>query len=1259
MDDEDGTIFHNNSHLLSICAALGGFENVEVDEQGQVVDEAEDVQAAGQPERKTSFKKMYIMGDETLACLRDLKRLLRSDEQSAERNVVRALGRWRIVQTDLIPILLLTHAAGQDKIAQAVLQLFVPLTWPVDKTSRDSAGQQEIQRGYKEAFLQEGVLTAVLEQLLKPLSIHHRERSDRDHAFIGLILTLFRNLLAIKDLQSTITATNEKYSSATRQEDLVICFAKTNITGLLTAFAGSLEEREYADWNLTIMEIFYYLFLNRDPEEMLAGPKKSSAELTALLMEEAGRKRMAARITNSRHARFGGTLALKLQDGQSFTVHNPSSALNSIEDSLDQGKVAQGGIRKAKNEDEYQKFRSIKDPRANAVYVEVATEFVEHCFNGMVASIRRDFAAEKDKVQEEHYARFMWLCAFMLKFQRCALRNHAKKSAEGVSLEEAGTLLDFDTVTGFLDLRGLSFVTGRIGRSQDEKRPDEVHVAVDCLKQMLLSLDAMMLSDDEDFRDASEHMQSNMYYEHSTIEIAVGLARDFKRQTHISHLKAVIEVIHVLLKMLEEYSTKKNVVFRRKKAHARKKKKPTVDSAETTRDGDESDHGDLEEDAMAPAAAVKEVALTFNKIVARFASDSIVSTYCLLLRHYQELESRYIYYIASMFHRLFVKCTNGAPLFYKLTTLQLFNKLITDKRTLPNDSAHKELFGFITYALSKFFKKAAEYSMLYVEVLFTKSRSDCVRIEFKNDEVAVQSAAMDDGEREIEVKPGLSWTEELKIVVTLLMERGDEEHLDWINDTLLDAATLRTPRPPLDDPDEEDERAPEVFDPYDLVGTTAGRRAALNKNAAVRLLLRLLSFEEVHEAVLDRSFRLAPSITSVVLLGHRDTVMKYMEDGGLDDGQKAASLVRKKRKKAVRKNIGEPRKTKEQVVQEFRSAAYIDDSDEDPEADAAFFAAERAMREKLNELHGAPDVDIAGASKPKPKPKAKAAKRTPTKPRKKKPASQEIVDTVISDSQSDHGGAQAESEEEVDEAGEKPVNEVDLLPMTPDRRPPRSVTRRRRALAVSDEGEDDKMEEDLPASPIEIAHVAPAAEPVTALDLAATSEKSTARRRVFAFSDDDELEDQNTPKQPMVSTKDSLAETGSSATNEKLHESDRPVFKRAPVTYGRKLDGAQPQLNRSETEAEVPDKNADDPMDQDKPSDDLAPQAQASSSQPATTRRRRPLQMSDSDDDDDENVAPEVVASGKPAASTASALSSPASQARSKRRRVLLASDSE
>ncbi|KAK9544727.1 Topoisomerase 1-associated factor 1 [Aspergillus fumigatus] len=76
------------AHVYSLVTALGGFNGESADR--------------------------YVLGDDALACLRDIKRWLKLyDEKHNRMDVARCLGEANLVNGDLLPILTLWSTSGQ------------------------------------------------------------------------------------------------------------------------------------------------------------------------------------------------------------------------------------------------------------------------------------------------------------------------------------------------------------------------------------------------------------------------------------------------------------------------------------------------------------------------------------------------------------------------------------------------------------------------------------------------------------------------------------------------------------------------------------------------------------------------------------------------------------------------------------------------------------------------------------------------------------------------------------------------------------------------------------------------------------------------------------------------------------------------------------------------------------------------------------------------------------------------------------------
>ncbi|KAG0178562.1 Topoisomerase 1-associated factor 1 [Apophysomyces sp. BC1034] len=167
---EETEVVTDKDLLLSTCTALGGYEEVET------------------PDGKIEYK--YAVGDEALACLKDLKRFIRHGTREPEKFTLFALAEFNLIEKDLVP-LILTHAEQDSPIAErfvlACVELIVPMTWPLDRDSEDErpifSKMLEYHRLYKLALLAPKILEAIFRLVLKPLSVPFRQRC-RDSSYV-------------------------------------------------------------------------------------------------------------------------------------------------------------------------------------------------------------------------------------------------------------------------------------------------------------------------------------------------------------------------------------------------------------------------------------------------------------------------------------------------------------------------------------------------------------------------------------------------------------------------------------------------------------------------------------------------------------------------------------------------------------------------------------------------------------------------------------------------------------------------------------------------------------------------------------------------------------------------------------------------------------------------------------------------------------------------------------------------------------------
>lgn len=182
----------------------------------------------------------YVLGDDAYGCLKDLKKFWRKDDTDDERTVARIFWKARVLQNDLVPILLETAGKGrvEDRCAIICAELVTSMTWPIDMASelmelddeRDAGTDYTALLGshlsYKAALLQPGVLQAIFGIMLPPLAKSRKQRKERDGQIINIVLHLFRNLAFIRDLPSNANLSADQAEHSTLQVCLCSIFSR-------------------------------------------------------------------------------------------------------------------------------------------------------------------------------------------------------------------------------------------------------------------------------------------------------------------------------------------------------------------------------------------------------------------------------------------------------------------------------------------------------------------------------------------------------------------------------------------------------------------------------------------------------------------------------------------------------------------------------------------------------------------------------------------------------------------------------------------------------------------------------------------------------------------------------------------------------------------------------------------------------------------------------------------------------------------------
>lgn len=562
--DMDERVALLRAPILSICAALGGYEHVE--------------QGDGR------IEMVYKVGDDCLGaylsliseCLRDLRRLWRQDDTDASRAIARVFAELGTLQNDLIPILL--HCAGQgdkaDKIALACTDLMTALTWPIDWLAelRDIEARDEdeevlpkllelqgAQVQYKASILRtrakdpklahRTVLHCVLQHVLIPSLARPRgERTERDTGIIGLCLHLVRNLLSIRDPVPKTLASTDAVANATLQSVLVQQMEATHLLDTLHMLASHADTKEYEAWAPVVADCVYQMYVGSDVRALAAVPGAPSAAdpLAHSLAAEAEARRVQRPGATRRHSRFGTTIQFTAHDGTRRVARQPASLtapLAQLEQGVRERSQRRIHRRRPATERGAPPTHVVWTPGARAVLQAWADRFVrDGIFVVLSRAYLSDIHAERERVGDLDAARCkaVQLAAFFLAYVR--VRE-----------------LPWRFVSTWLEPWAFRLVRARAAIALEGRQWLEFVSCVRLWTTLLRAVDALAHST-EDERAWADELQQTLYYDGDALDTALQVMHAYSAQS-FACLEAIIDFSYTLPRMLEKHAHRHTHMF--------------------------------------------------------------------------------------------------------------------------------------------------------------------------------------------------------------------------------------------------------------------------------------------------------------------------------------------------------------------------------------------------------------------------------------------------------------------------------------------------------------------------------------------------------------------------------------------------------------------------------------------------------------------------------------------------------------------------
>ncbi|KAI0169531.1 timeless-domain-containing protein [Hypoxylon sp. FL1284] len=893
------------AHINSLVSALGGFS---ADDDGR-----------------------YVLGDSALEVLRDIKKWIRFyDEKTNRMDVARCLAEAKIIEGDLLHILATWPEAATDKkfrsrAALACFEIMVPLTWPLERDleqmtvnhHRHLPVLQLAQVGYKRAIINfdaAQILHTAVRVALPSMALSRSDRSSRDDGIIKLVLLFLRNVAMISPPPGVQYDGDESQIS---RSALIDAYAYQDILLTILTIASNMGE-DFNQEALIVMEIIFHLVKRVDVSKLFMDDKQlskaKSNELTTMMNKEAAMHRPYNRKAPSRHNRWGTMIWVDRGDGKVSTVTGQDALLDSAtrQHKMDNSKVYRPPRRPRKDDMEPKDLGPpvSLNPRARQQLKSFVEEFLDSGFNPLFQHVRKKLDEQKDYVFDHHSRQFFYLVSWFLEAER--MRKKAAKDRKSTSADDFGS---FSLVAGVLNQQMFITLNRAIGDSLEGKRWQELCAAMRCFTQILLTVQEMSESKNEDDEEIAENILSRIFYEEETHDRIANIARDYKDQG-FDYLDASTELTHTYLRVLEAYS-KQNVDMQVRSRRRVRKKKKAAKANEEDEQNPVEEEDDSDNDQASAERTSRERKFDFTRFANRFTPQGVVDTFVKFTKYYHDLNDAQLKRAHRYFYRIAFK-QNMSVMLYRIDIIQLFYSMIKGQEPLDKSSTMcKEWEELVKQILKKCIRKIEERPQLVIEMLFSKINATAHYLEFGYEKQTL-STSQSKPAAELEFRHIVEREQQIAIAIGVLLDKNLADHINWVKSQLSAAESERRAWEAVEKAmpsveggenqgeEQNAENPPKESPSISLQPDNDARRIAMFKNSHLRLLMKLVGFERLlptADETPESGWIIPSHLTGDQIQDSLDLIKKAeFSPPTFEDGKLAEDQLRRKaapRKKAV------------------------------------------------------------------------------------------------------------------------------------------------------------------------------------------------------------------------------------------------------------------------------------------------------------------------------------------------------------------------
>lgn len=716
-------------------------------------------------------------------------------------DVARCLTDANLVSGDLVHILALwkensSNERYKSKIALACYELLAPLTWPIEKNKdvmtvnhhRHVPVLELAQLRYKRDIINfdnAQLLHTAVRVALPSMAMPIGDRSQRDVGIIKLVLYFLRNIAMITTPPGLQFDGDESQISRSATID---AFSFQDIFLTLLTLASNMGE-DFKTEDVVVMEIIFHLIKRVDIKKLFLNEqelrKTKNDELAAAMKKEASMLRSYNRKAPTRHSRFGTMVWVQKSDGKvsSLSGQGALADVATRERKMDESKTFRPPRRAAKEDMEPKDLGPpvILNARANNQLRAFVDDFLDSGFNPLFSQVRKTLEREGIDVMQHHAQQFFYTVAWFLEAERA--RQKSKKGQKSSSDESVSS---FQLVASVLNQETFILLKRYLEKSYSEGDWRELNAVMRCFTQILLTIQEMFTSDNEDDQEIAENALNRLFYEEVTHDTVVNIARSYKDQG-FDYLDACTELVHTYMRVLEAYS-KENVDMQVRSKMRKRKKKTTKVQPATTTEGEEggrvNDDDDSADDQAVAEKTSQERKFDFKKFANRFVPQGVVDTFFKFTKYYRDLDDSQLKRAHRYFYRLAFKQDMSVMLF-RVDIIHLFYNMIKGPEPLDKNLAiYKEWEEIVKQLIRRCVKKIEERPALIIELLFSKINATAYYLEYGYDRQVVSTATPKPA-AELEFRRiDLSLAEQIATAVSLLLDKNELRHVEWVKSQL-------------------------------------------------------------------------------------------------------------------------------------------------------------------------------------------------------------------------------------------------------------------------------------------------------------------------------------------------------------------------------------------------------------------------------------------------------------------------------------------